>query len=229
MARLGAKWVAAAVVLACCASAARADGSVPRRFMPHSDSGLIQQQNQLDGSVWAAWTYGQRGESDIAVARIDERGFWTEPILLGAGDGVSQAEPAMVSDHNGHLYLAWTEVETGRVMLSVLPYGFEQWGVPQVINDVKGSASSPALMVAASRRLVVGFYVNGTVRLVELRLLPKGTPLQGMSDGPDPTGMSDDSGAIDEDEETEDEIIDEDEGIMDIVYVGEVPYSPRRR
>lgn len=224
------KWVVVVAVLACSLGAAWADAVVPSRFVPSKDRDLITETNQADGRTWAAWTYAQRGESDIAVSFLDDQGFWSEPVLLGAGDGVRQVQPAMVSDHNGHLYLAWTEENSGRVMLSALPYGMQDWGLPQAVRkDVKGRASSPALMIAASRRLVVGFVLDGSVRLVELRLLPARLAMQGMGDGPDPVGSTGDDNTSTDDEDREDDTIDEEDVLGEVMYTGEVKRHGARR
>jgi len=215
--------VMAALALLVSATFANAQSAVPHRFQPTHDTGLVSKVNPVDGTTWSAWTYRQGAETDIAVASRNTDGTWNEPTLFGADDRIEQSQPALTIDHNGNVYVAWAEPNTGRVLVTAWGSATHYWTSPKVVNRARVHGSSPALMIAAQRRLVVGFVGNGTARLVEYRLLPKGVQTQ-MEDGPDPVGQSaedDTEGLLDGNANGRDSFGDHD-GPGEIEYVGEI-------
>jgi len=168
----------------------------PHRFAPGYDAGLVQVQNPVDGRTWAAWTYRNGAELDIAVAVADADGFWSEPRFVGLDDGSDQFEPALAVDGAGTLYLAFVDRGSGAIVLTALRRGAPAWSPPVAVTDAATRGRAPSLAVVGDR-LVVAYRTAMRVRIAELPLLsPPATssPNQGfgINDGPDPTGMIDD-------------------------------------
>ena len=139
---------------------------------------------------------------------------------LGAiiGFGVMRT-PALAVDGWGTVYLAWAERATGSVKLTAMRLGKQEWTRPVVV--AAGDASSPALLVAAGRRLVVGYQQEGRVKLSEYRLLsPQVDPTA--NDGPDPLGYGKEEGGEDEDDQMNDE------PVGDLFEIG-VPRSQKEK
>jgi len=198
----------ACVILGCClllgTTLSQADLRQPNRYMPGQDSELVQVTNTTDGVAWSAWTYRNGAETDIAIVSLSPDGKWSEPLLVGLDDGEDQGSPVLAVDGWGTVYLAYTEKARGRLMLTGLRITDHGWSRPIQLARSAAGVSSPVLLVAASRRLVVG-YLEGeqTVRLLERRLMKPPT-LPSMNDGPDPVGSTpDDNGGDEGDEATE--------------------------
>jgi hypothetical protein len=184
--------VLCAIVLCCLAggSAAARDVRTPHRFLANSlDRGLIEVSNPVDGRTWAAWSYRNGAEYDIAISFVTESGAWSEPAFLGRYDGRDQIEPALVADAAGTLYLVYAELETNRVLLSVLPAHGATWTQPVSLAE-SAVSGAPALRVVGDR-LIVAYRAAEGIRIIDLPSLSIGTN-QSIFDGPDPsaTGTS---------------------------------------
>jgi hypothetical protein len=172
-------WVLA---FATAAQARPVDPDAPSRYLGHGvDSGLVFATSPLDGRLWSAWTYRSGAESDIAVSVRDASGIWSEPVLLGAGDGKSQIDPALVFDARGNLYVAHTVRETGSLLVMKLAAGATRMSSPVHVSPAGARASSPTLMLSGNS-LVVGYRIG---RRVELNSLPLKSDPFGVQDGPD--------------------------------------------
>jgi hypothetical protein len=153
----------------------------PRRFDPATDGDLVQVA--VGGRVGAAWTYRNGAETDIAVAFLDQRGRWSEPLLIGQDDGVDQERPALEVDANGSLYLAFAERETGLVKLSALAFGAPHWTPAVAVSAAGESARLPELKIVGDR-VVLGYVTESGVRIRSFFRI--GPSTSNMSDGPDP-------------------------------------------
>ena len=162
----------------------------PSRFLPNLDGELARSTNALDGSTWAAWTYTNGSETDIAVSRRFPGEGWSEPQIVGFGDRRDQRQPALTVDEYGTTYLAFSEADSGRIFVSAMGLDALNWTTPSPLNPVGSDASAPAVMIAANRKLVVGFIIDGRVNLRELSLLPPVIVGNGGNDGPDVFGNS---------------------------------------
>jgi len=167
--------------------------SHPLRYLPNSfDGAIVRAENTVDGRLWAAWSYRNGGEYDLALSVRTAPGVWSEPTLIGLDDGLDQRQPAMALDSRGAMYVAYAD-GTGAIRLIVLQPGGNQWSIPVTVASGEGGLSSPSLMVAGSA-LIVG-YRDGAG--VTLRAVPLLTPnpvneLRAIYDGPDPiTGFDD--------------------------------------
>ena len=189
--------LAAGAVLA----AGRTD-SLPHRFLPSTDRGLVQATNPTDGSTWSIWSYRNGAEFDVAVSTLNDRGYWNEPTFIGSGDGLSQVQPAMVITDQGTLIVAFVEAETGRVLLTDLVDG--SWSTPRQINTVGSRARGPAMLQVGDQLVIA--YVEG-----------KSTKIQNISasraisthtnEGPDPIGAKPpDEEPVDGDDDANDDI-----------------------
>ena len=175
----------------------------PAGFVPGMDGTPVQLIHPIDGQLWAAWTYRNGAESDIAISAIENRGSWSEPVLLGLDDGIDQLQPALAVDSFGTLYLAYTEQPTNRIVVSSLAMTDDTWTAPVAVAS---GGSSPALRVVGTA-LVLAHRAGETTRILELplRTLSYGADT---SDGPDPVGtvwpafraQSDDENTANEDD-----------------------------
>ncbi len=206
---------------------ASADTIKPSRFQDQLDADLVGVVHP-SGTQFVAWSYGQNGETDIAIARLDGKGRWSDPTLLGAGDGVDQVAPALVADLNGHIYLVWAENPSGRIQMSVLVNGSDRWSAP--ISLRKGGAANPTLLITSSQNLVVGYQTDRGTELRQLFLLPQEV-LPSISDGPDPVGYSTDppdSNPGNEENDRDDRGFDTDDVISEILANGTVQQRDQR-
>ena len=180
---LGSILVSAAALAA---SSPRAGG--PNRFVvPALDGPPVVVENPLDGRAFSAWAYRSGGEFDLAVSIRDAAGVWARPVFLGTYDRADQTEPALAVDRNGHAYLAFSSSDSGRVFVSVLPFGRSSWSTPIAVTRAGLCAAAPALSIVGNR-LVVGFRSGASVELVDLPLHVPGVSGLGIQDGPDPVG-----------------------------------------
>ncbi len=176
----------------------------PHRFAPESrDGGLVRIQNPTDGRTWAAWSYRNGAEFDLAVSATDAAGFWSEPVFVGLDDGSDQIQPAITVDRLGTVYLAFVDRTADTILITVLRAGTDAWSVPKALTEPRVRGRSPSLAVVGTR-LVVAYRSGDEVRIMDLPLLPAPSlPMgtQGINDGPDPTGIIDDSSNDNDDEE----------------------------
>jgi len=161
------------------------DARTPHRFLPNSlDRGLIEVGNPVDGRTWAVWSYRNGAEYDIAMSFVTASGAWSEPAFLGLDDGRDQIEPALVADTAGTLYLAYAELETNRVLLSVLPAHGANWTQPVILAE-SALSRAPALRMVGDR-LIVAYRAAEGIRIVDLPSFSSGAN-QSIFDGPDPS------------------------------------------
>ena len=107
------------------------------------------------GDVWAAWSYRNGAEYDIAVSVLVD-GRWSEPTLLEAGSGRDEVEPALSVDKRGNLYLAYSTRREEAVYLTVLPAGASQWSAEVPLSTAGESArpESPSAKPAPGKIFV---------------------------------------------------------------------------
>lgn len=176
----------------------------PHRFAPESrDGDLVQVQNPTDGRNWAAWAYRNGAEFDLAIAATDAAGFWSEPVFVGLDDGSDQIQPAITVDGLGTIYLAYVDRAADTILITALRAGTDAWSMPTALTEPSAHGRSPSLAVVGNR-LVVAYRSGDEVRIMDLPLLPALSPTlgtHGINDGPDPTGIIDDSGSSGDDEE----------------------------
>jgi hypothetical protein len=157
----------------------------PARFAPRSlDQQPVTATHPLDGSVWAAWAWRDGAEYSIAIS-IQTDGVWSEPFFIGRDDGLNQISPALVFDHQGVAYLAWTVIPGKRVMIAMLPEEPQAGFATRTVSPEDIPSGMPALTVVGNR-LVLAFR---TPQKTVLRTLPlysspeAGT--RGVQEGPD--------------------------------------------
>ncbi|MBZ5638419.1 MAG: hypothetical protein LAO51_06620 [Acidobacteriia bacterium] len=171
---------------------------VPARFNSGLDGRLAYTTDATSGAVWAAWAYQSRGEYDVAVSVRDPSGTWSEPTFFGRLDGLDQVAPALVSDPDGNLYVAFAVQQTSQILLSVLPRGSAAWTAPLAVTSPGERGFAPALTVAGDR-LVVGYRtIEGRVALRVLPLAAQMNEVRGIYDAPDgtdPIGMTNNNGS----------------------------------
>jgi len=171
------------VLLAAGAALAAGRNTLPHRFLPSTDRGLIQATNPSDGSSWSIWSYRNGAESDLAISTLNDRGYWSEPTFIGSDDGVSQIQPAMVVTEQGIIIVAYAEAETGRVMLTGLIDGI--WTTPRRINPEGTRARGPAMLLLGDR-LVIAYIEGGSTKIQNLSVT-RGISTN-TNEGPDPVG-----------------------------------------
>jgi hypothetical protein len=168
------------------ADAPRGDG--PHRFVvPALDGTPVVLQDPVNELAYSAWTYRSGRESDLAISVRDSSGVWGRPTFIGQFDGADQKDPVLALDAAGHVYLAFSSSDSGRISLAVLPLGAASWSSPVAVSPAGVRASAPALAIVGDS-LVLAFR-SGT--RVHLLLLPKfvgGVGTLGIQDGPDPLG-----------------------------------------
>jgi hypothetical protein len=171
----------------------------PARYLPNSfDGAIVQVENAVDGRVWAAWSYRNGGEYDLALSVSPAPGVWSEPLLVGLDDGIDQRQPAMALDSRGAMYVAYAD-GAGGIRLTVLQPGGVQWSPPVTVASGNGDLSRPSLMVSGSA-LIVGYRDGAGVALQAVPLLSPNpvNSLRAIYDGPDPiTGYDDDEDSDD--------------------------------
>ena len=171
---------------------AAAGSPTPHRFAPESlDRGLVQVSDAVTGTTWAAWSYRNGAEYDIAVSSADSDGVWSEPLLFGRDDRGDQHQPAIAVDSMGTVYLAFVDSASGSVKLATRPAGLEAWSPAFPVGSSGGRVSLPALRIVASR-LVVAWRACGVTEIVDLPLFDGGNSTQGLIDNPDPVENSTD-------------------------------------
>lgn len=164
---------------------------LPHRYLSNSlDGRLVEVTNPVDGTAWAAWAYRNGAEYDLAVSFRDESGFWSEPMLIGVGDGLDQAQPALAADVWGNIYLAFTERAPDRIMLCWLEAGSAEWTSPAAVTGPGVRAMQPALRVVGER-LVLAFRSGGGSVILDLPLFEPVMVGDGLQDTPDPVGAYD--------------------------------------
>jgi hypothetical protein len=170
----------------------------PHRFAPEArDGGLVQIQSPTDGRTWAAWAYRNGAEFDLAISFTDRAGFWSEPVFVGLDDGSDQIQPALAVDRLGTVYLAFVDRASDVIVITALRAGTQVWSMRTALTEPAAHGRWPSLAVVGNR-LVVAYRSGDEVQIMDLPLLPALSPAattQGINDGPDPTGIIDDSGS----------------------------------
>jgi hypothetical protein len=165
------------------AGSRRIDAS--HRYSPALDGAPVTVTETRTGTTWSAWAYRQSGEYAIALSTLDERGRWSEPLLIGADDRLDQIDPALVADEAGNLYLAYAVRENGTIHVSALRAGNADWFDPQQVTAGDEHASSPALRVVGDR-LVLAYRAEGVgIAMRDWPLLPSTVNGGGIQEGPD--------------------------------------------
>lgn len=155
-----------------------------RGFVAGYDGRPVVVSSPVDGREWAAWTYRNGTETDIAIATRVAGGDWTDPAFLGRNDRMDEAEPALAIDAAGHLYLSFSSRQSGRVFLTALPAGARGW-VPFLAISPEGVRSgAPALRVVADR-VVVAYRSGRSTAIVDFPLFGSRAGTNGIQDGPD--------------------------------------------
>lgn len=173
------------VLVGSLALAAPADGQRPHRYLPGGlDSGLVTASAPDTGRTWAAWSYRNGAEFDIALSVVEAEGPWSEPIFLGLHDGADQSRPALVVDPLGRFHVVFEDTR-GRILLSSLPVGASEWSAPVAISEPQVTATEPAARVIGDR-LVIAYRAAGTIRLLDLTIEGETVGTRGLNDGPDP-------------------------------------------
>ncbi len=180
--------LAAGLLVAGSSPCAAAGLDLPRRhYVPRFDGAPVVAVDPASGSVWSAWTYRLGGESAVAVAVRRAGEPWAEPTFFGLDDGLSQAQPALLVDGDGIVYLAYAVRETGAIEMSAFYPGREAWFDPQTVSDPSERGSAPALKLVADR-VVLAYRVAGApgIQLRDWPKLPSPRMLpEGIQEGPD--------------------------------------------
>lgn len=166
------------------ALAAPASGERPHRYLPGGlDSGLVVASAPDTNQTWAAWSYRNGAEFDIALSVVGTEGLWSEPIFLGLDDGADQTRPVLVSDRLGRFHVVFEDAR-GRIRLSSLTAG-GSWSAPVAISEPHLTATEPVARVIGDR-LVIAYRAAGTIRLLDLPIDDDTVSGRGLNDGPDP-------------------------------------------
>ena len=169
---------------------------LPHRFLPRSlDGDLVQVTSPADGTTWAAWSYRNGGEYDIAVASLRDDGRWSEPLLIGEHDRADQIGPSLIADGNGNVYLAYANARAGQLFVALLRAGEEAWRSPRALTYIERSADSPQLAIIGDR-LIVAFQADAKTEIVHIPLAGPGYGEE-LVDNPDPVDDRPDTDPID--------------------------------
>jgi len=206
-------------------AAGRHEASRPHRYLGNGQDGrLVLASNPVDATtVWSAWAYRNGAEFDLALSTSNDGGaVWSEPILIGLDDGIDQADPAVVVDRNGTVFVAYAQGSPKQVMLTWRTAGATEFRAPMALTQPLERAGQPALRMIGDR-LAVAVQGRSGIRILDFALENNGT--LGFTDGPDPVGSAGDG--EDDDEEEED---DNDSDSMPFIdYDGEIgPMLPGR-
>lgn len=162
----------------------------PNRYLARSlDGPLIQMHNTIDGSLWSAWAYRNGGEYDIAITvRHNDQAPWSEPLMIGANDGLDQRDPALAVDTDGTVYVAYADetANGSRINIATHVAGSNRWILRSdvVVGD---ALSSPELMVVGEN-LIVAYRDRQQVGLIRLPVISaEMNSGHSIYDGPDPT------------------------------------------
>lgn len=163
--------------------------NVPRRFSANVDRDLVEFVNYVDGRTWSVWSYKSGAEYDIAVSLKNPDGSWGEPSFLGSDDSRSEVQPALATDTNGTLYMAFAVRETGQIMLTTLRVNSLTWSTPRRAVFAAGRHAAPSV-IALSSQVVVAYRTGQRVGMALMPVVGFGP--YGINDGPDglpPTGQ----------------------------------------
>ena len=182
------------LAIAALGTAAVADSprGLPHRYAPRSMDGRIHQVDvPANHTTIATWSYRSGSQFDIAVSSADANGRWTEPVFFGRDDNRDQVDPVVAADSAGNVYLAYTDRDQGRVMLSTRPAGRTDWSTPLAVTPLDSGAETPGLLVTGDR-LVVAFQIDRQIQLIEIPISVGQSGLLGLTDDSDPVGHEDD-------------------------------------
>jgi len=187
----------ALIAVCCLCGVALAAGprGVPHRYIPRSLDGDLQTiVRTTDGTSFAAWSYRNGAEYDIAVSRTDDSGRWTEPEFFGADDGVDQVEPTLTIDADGNVYLAYTDRAIGAIRVTALRADGSNWGQPIALLDKSPDrVYSSAKLLVVGDHLIVAYVANGRTAMVDLTrqlVLGGGISALTITESGDPVGYS---------------------------------------
>jgi len=168
----------------------------PRRYVPALDGTPVTVELRAEGIAIAAWAYRSGPEYDLAISIRDASGSWDAPVLIGAGDGLDQVDPAIAFDAVGTTYVVYALRPAGSILLTERPAGSESWTAPREIAPSFVRASDPSLLIVGDQ-LVVAFRTARGTAMVTVPVSGAAGAL-GIQDGPDgvdPLGAHGDSGA----------------------------------
>lgn len=178
----------ACLVLTVAVSAASAgpSGDVPpdHRFGAR-DGAPVQVTQPMTGRTFAVWSYRSGAEYDLAIAVRESDGRWGAPVFLGAADRLDQTTPAIETDPWGNLYLVYAVRETGQILLTTLPLGYDRWTEPVSVTRGGERGLSPSLAVVSDRLVIAYRSFQGRVVIGNVALFGPPTRTQGIQDGPD--------------------------------------------
>jgi hypothetical protein len=175
------------------------------------DGRLVEVTNPVDGTRWAAWAYRNGAEYDLAVAFRGDRGFWSDPTLIGIDDGVDQTQPALAVDDWGNIYLAFSERGPDRIMICWFEAGASEWTEPVSLTAPEVPAMYPALRVVGER-LVVAFRSGRGSVILDMPLPRSEIDIEMIEDGPNPVGARDGHDSTDPNDDNNDPLVPFDDG-----------------
>lgn len=175
---------------------------LPNRYIPRSMDGPIRIVDLADGqgSV-GVWAYRNGAEYDIAIAKTDPNGEWSDPIFIGQDDGRDQIDPVIAVDANGNVYVAFTDRGEDRVKMAYRPTGRLDWSQPWGITPQGVGAQTPGMMIVGDS-LVVAVRVGREIQMIEMPVFSDGSfSTRTINDSPDPIGRDDkDPPPVDDDQ-----------------------------
>ncbi len=147
------------------------------------------------GRLWAAWSYAQGGEFDVAVS-VSEGRVWTFPTLLGVGNARNDVDPRIAFLADGRAVVAWWQEEAegspARVLHSTgaAPGDFSE---PTVLRS---ESSRPSIFATSETGFTLGSVLaDGSVAIDDVSVVPPSQSIrrgreraspQGGTNGPDP-------------------------------------------
>lgn len=147
------------------------------------------------GRLWAAWSYAQGGEFDVAVS-VSEGRVWTFPVLLGEANGRNDVDPRIAFLADGTPVVAWwqeaTEGSTARVLHSA---GTAAGGFSQPVVT-RSESTRPSILATSEAGFTVGSVsIDGGVTIDDIDVTPPRQSIRrgreraspdGGTNGPDP-------------------------------------------
>lgn len=157
---------------------------LPGQYSRDVDGGPVLIEQPGTGATLAIWSYRGRGEYDLAMARRDASGSWSDVVFLGRNDGLDQVTPAVAADSCGTVYVAYAVRETAQIHLTVVPPGGSEWTPPIPLTPLGQRRFAPALSVIGNRLVAAWRTFSGAIEIRHFPLFVPTAPL-GINDGPD--------------------------------------------